>query len=64
MDMADKRDFREETALNAAEFVLLKSLTGKLGLSKAAVLRYALHFLGDHVIKNEQLKDTGLLTED
>lgn len=64
MDMAEKRDFREETALNAAEFSLLKFCGGELGLSKSATLRFALHLLGDNLIKNKRLKDTGLVTED
>lgn len=64
MDMAEKRDFREETVLNSAEFALLKNLASELGLSKSAVLRFALHFLGDHVTRKKRLSDTGLFTED
>jgi len=59
-----KRDFREETALNVAEFTLLKLLAQELGLSKSAILRLALHQLGSKFIKDKILKETGLFTED
>jgi len=59
-----KRDFREETALNVAEFTLLKLLAQELGLSKSAILRLALHQLGNKFIKDKILKETGLFTED
>jgi hypothetical protein len=64
MDIALKRDFREETALNVAEFTLLKQLAQELGLSKSATLRFALHHLGSKFIKDKILKETGLFTED
>lgn len=59
-----KRDFREETLLNAAEFSLLKALSNSLGQSKSATLRYCLHVVGDQFIRNQCLKDTGLYPED
>ena len=62
--MAEKRDFREETLLNAAEFSLLREMSGDLGIAKAAVLRYCLHVVGNEFIKNKRLKETGIVTED
>jgi hypothetical protein len=60
----DKRDFREETALNAAEELLLKYVAGKLGTSKSAALRVCLHIVGDDLRRKERLTETGLVTED
>ena len=57
MAIEDKRDFREETLLNSAEFRLLIDLKGHYGISKAAVLRYALLQLGDHLLRNERLNE-------
>jgi len=62
--MHDIRDFREETALNSAEELLLKTLAGTMGLSKSAVLRLALHQLGDQYMRKQVANDTGLFTED
>ncbi len=60
----NKRDFREETNLNAAEFALLKELAGELGLSKSAALRYCLHEIGDKVIRSKHVRDTGIVSGD
>ena len=57
----DKRDFREETALNAAEERLLKYVAETFGISKSAALRLCLHQVGDELIRKEKLRDTGLL---
>ena len=62
--MIDKRDYREETALNAAEFALLKFVSSELGQSKSATLRYCLHRIGDELMRNKRLRETGLSTED
>lgn len=63
-EQQSKRDFREETALNSAEYSLLKTLSSELGLSKAAVIRFALHQLGDKFMRNERMRETGLSTEE
>ena len=60
----DKRDFREETLLNASEEALLMMLSGRHGLTKSAMLRTCLHIVGDDFIRKDRLKDTGELTED
>lgn len=60
----DKRDFREETLLNASEEALLIMLSGQHGLNKSAMLRLCLHIVGDDFIRKRRLSDTGLLTED
>ena len=57
MAIEDKRDFREETLLNSAEFRLLMELKGKFGISKAAVLRYGLLKLGDDLLRKERLME-------
>ena len=62
MSIEDRRDFREETQLNSAEFYMLRDLAGQLGLSKAAVLRLALHQLGDKFITEQRLRETGIVT--
>lgn len=59
----DKRDFREETALNAAEETLLVYVAGKYGVSKSAALRICLHIVGDNLMRNDRCGDTGKLTE-
>jgi len=59
----NKRDYREETAFNAAEERLLVWSSGKLGLSKSATLRLALHRLGDDLLRKEKLSETGLITD-
>ena len=59
----DKRDFREETNLNAAEERLLVFVAGKLGVSKSAALRIALHALGDDLVRKDRLAETGLISE-
>lgn len=60
--MIDKRDFREETNLNAAEERLLVFIAGKLGVSKSAALRLALLRLGDHLVKEERFSATGIVS--
>ncbi len=60
----EKRDFREETALNASEEALLMMLSGRHGLTKSAMLRLCLHIVGDDFIRKGLLKDTGASTED
>jgi hypothetical protein len=59
----EKRDFREETLLNAAEWQLLKACSGRLGLSKSATLRFALLQLGNKITREEVLSDTGIVTD-
>lgn len=56
--MMDKRDFREETALNAAEFALLRVMAGHFGLSKSATLRYCLHVVGKDFMRKRRASDT------
>lgn len=56
--MTDKRDYREETFLNAAEFSLLRELAGFYGLSKSAMLRLCLHQVGDEFMRKQRLNDT------
>lgn len=59
----DKRDFREETQLNAAEERLLEYVAGKYGVSKSAALRLCLHVVGDDLVRKDRLAATGLITE-
>jgi hypothetical protein len=59
----DKRDFREETNLNAAEERLLKYIADKLGVSKSAAMRLCIHIVGDDLLRKERLADTGILSE-
>jgi len=59
----DKRDFREETQLNAAEERLLIYVAGKYGVSKSAALRICLHAVGDDLVRKERLAATGISTE-
>ena len=59
----NKRDYREETALNHAEELALKELSGDLGLSKSATLRYCLHLVVNHVARKKRIADIGELTE-
>lgn len=61
--MHDKRDYREETALNAAEERLLAYVAGKYGVSKSAALRLCLHRVGDDLLRKERLAATGEFTE-
>jgi len=61
--MKEKRDYREETALNAAEEALLHEIAGKFGVSKSAALRICLHHVGDHITRQSRLQDTGILTD-
>jgi len=61
--MNEKRDFREETLLNAAEEALLKEISGKFGVSKSAALRICLHHVGDQITRQSRLRDTGILTD-
>jgi len=64
MSQLDKRDFREETSLNASEEALLMMLAGRYGVSKSGMLRVCLHIVGDDVIRKDRLSDTGRLTEE
>lgn len=57
MAIEDKRDFREETLLNSAEFRLLIDLKSHYGISKAAVLRYGLLQLGDNHLREERMSE-------
>lgn len=59
MEHLQKRDFREETKLNSHEFRSLQHLSGKYGISKAAVLRYALLQLADDDLRKERMSATG-----
>ncbi len=63
MAIEDKRDFREETMLNASEFQSLKRISGKYGISKMAVLRMGLHYLDDKITREELMRDTGMYPE-
>jgi len=63
MAIEDKRDFREETLLNAAEWNMLKKVAGKYGVSKAAALRLCLHVVGDKITRDEMLTPTVELPE-
>lgn len=63
MSNDNKRDYREETLLNAAEFALLREIAGDLGLSKAAALRYCMHVVGDDHMRRKRLAETGRLTD-
>ena len=60
--MIDKRDFREETNLNAAEERLLVWAAAKMGISKSAALRMALLRLGDDLVRQERLTETGIVS--
>lgn len=62
--MTELRNFREETALTASEELSLKYVSGRLGLSKSAVLRFGLLQLVDNVRRKEVLSETGVGTED
>lgn len=62
--MKNNRDFREETALNAAEFALLRAIAGQLGLSKSATIRYCIHAIGKDFMRKRRVSDTAELTED
>lgn len=62
--MIEKRDFREETALNAAEWALLRTLAGQLGISKSATLRYCLHTVGNDFMRKRRASDTVETTEE
>lgn len=64
MNANDKRDFREETALNAAEFQSLRHCSARLGLTKSATLRLALHLLCDQITRQELQDATGIGSED
>ena len=59
----DKRDFREETLLNASEFTLLREIAGDLGLSKSAAIRYCIHVVGSDLIRRKHQFDTRMLPE-
>jgi len=61
--MKNRRDFREETNLNAAEFALLRMIAGQLGLSKSAALRYCLHSVGKDFMRKRRAADTNELSE-
>lgn len=63
MTPQDKRDFREETALNAAEESLLIMVAGRYGVSKSAALRIALHIVGDNIMRKDRLAETGEVTD-
>jgi len=54
----ERRDFREETNLNSHEFRSLKYLSGKYGVSKAAIMRMALLQLADNDLRKERYNDT------
>ena len=58
MQIDEKRDFREETHLNAAEWQMLRSIAGRYGVSKSAALRLCLHIVGDKITRDELMKDT------
>lgn len=60
----DKRDFREETNLNVAEERLLVWTAAKLGLSKSAALRLAMLRLGEDLVRQERLMETGIVSGD
>jgi hypothetical protein len=62
--MSDLRNFREETLLTASEDVVLKYVAGKLGMSKAGVLRFGLLQLANHLRRKERSDETGFSTED
>lgn len=59
----DKRDFREETLLNASEFTLLREIAGDLGLSKSATIRYCIHVVGADLIRRKHQFNTRILPE-
>ena len=61
--MLEKRDFREETLLNATEERALKQLSTEFGLSKSATLRHCLLLVVDHVARKERVAAIGELTE-
>jgi len=63
MSIEKKRDFREETLLNAAEWNMLKTVAGKYGVSKSAVLRMGLLALGDKITRAEAMQNTGIFPE-
>lgn len=62
--MNEKRDFREETQLSSSEEIALKYAAGRLGMSKAGILRLGLLQLVDNLRRNEVLSETGIVTED
>ena len=62
--MVEKHDFREEVALTASQEISLKYISGKLGLSKSATLRFALIQLVEQINRKDRMADTGLVTED
>lgn len=64
MHVDEKRDFREETALNAAEFQSLRHCAARLGLSKSATLRFALHQLCDQITRRELQEATGFVADE
>jgi hypothetical protein len=59
----DKRDFREETLLNATEERALKQLATEFGLSKSSTLRHCLLMVVDHVARKERIASIGEFTE-
>ena len=59
----ENREFREETLLNSAEERLLVYCKGRLGLSASGTLRYALLRLGDDLVRQERLSETGGASE-
>jgi len=61
--MTDRRDYREETLLNAAEFALLREISGDLGLSKSSAIRYCIHVVGDDLMRRKRQAETGRVTE-
>lgn len=61
--MENKRDFREETNLNAAEFALLRTMAGQFGISKSATLRYCLHKVGNDFMRKRRSDDTYEISE-
>jgi transcriptional antiterminator len=62
--MNDKRDFLEETLLNAAEYVLLKEVAAEIGLSKSSVLRHCLLEVWHKVIQRKRARESGLAPEE
>ena len=63
IDMQDKRYFRAETFLNAAEEIMLNHIAGKFGVSKSAAIRICLHHVGDHLTQQAHAENTGIITE-
>ncbi len=62
--MKDKRDYREETAYNAAEEISITWAAGKIGLSKSAFIRMGSLLLVEELRRKEKLAETGFSTED